>query len=105
MLVKDTITEITYWTMIQCVELLEEELQHYYRYGKGNPPSARNSPARTTAPFAANPTPKRFNTPASPANAAFTARRPKTIAPPAPAAIADFSSQLVSSINLAIHPF
>ena len=41
MLVKDTITEITYWTMIQCVELLEEELQHYYRYGKGNPRSAR----------------------------------------------------------------
>ena len=41
MLVKDTITEMTYWNIAQCIQVLEEELQHYYRYGKGNPPSAR----------------------------------------------------------------
>lgn len=27
--------------MVQCIELLEEELEHYYRHGKGNPPSAK----------------------------------------------------------------
>ena len=38
---RDTVTEMTYWTMVQCVDLLKEELEHYYRYGKGNPPSAK----------------------------------------------------------------
>lgn len=37
---RDTITEMTYWTMAQCVDILKEELEHYYRYGKGTPPSA-----------------------------------------------------------------
>jgi len=37
---RDTLTESTYWTMVQCVEILKEELEHYYRYGKGNPPSS-----------------------------------------------------------------
>jgi len=36
----DTLTEMTYWTMVQCVEILKEELEHYYRHGRGNPPSA-----------------------------------------------------------------
>ena len=40
MLAKDTITEMTYWTMVQCIDILKEELEHYYRNGKGNPPSA-----------------------------------------------------------------
>ena len=40
MLVKDTITEMTYWNIAQCIQVLEEELEHFYRHGKGNPPSA-----------------------------------------------------------------
>lgn len=39
-MIKDTITEMTYWTMVQCIDILKEELEHYYRNGKGNPPSA-----------------------------------------------------------------
>ncbi len=31
---------MTYWTMVQCADMLEEEVvDHYYRYGKGHPPS------------------------------------------------------------------
>ena len=40
MLVRDTITEMTYWNIAQCIQILEEELEHFYRHGRGNPPSA-----------------------------------------------------------------
>ena len=39
---RDTLTEMTYWTMAQCVQQLEEEVnENYYRNGRGNAGSPR----------------------------------------------------------------
>ena len=37
----DVITRMTYYNIAHCIQCLKEELEHYYRYGKGNPPSSR----------------------------------------------------------------
>jgi hypothetical protein len=41
MLNSDVITRMTYYNILHCIQCLKEELEHYYRYGKGNPPSSK----------------------------------------------------------------
>ena len=41
MLRNDVITKMTYYNILMCIQQLKEELEHYYRYGKGNPPSSK----------------------------------------------------------------
>ena len=41
MLRNDVITKMTYYNILSCIQQLKEELEHYYRHGKGNPPSSK----------------------------------------------------------------